>query len=209
MAQPADHLDPYAGFRKNPSFDALGVIQEPWTADMAMELLPENNGPKVEVFRGSIVVSPHAGFDHQEAELELGHRLKRAARAAGLWLYHEVNITRGKDLFIPDIVVLRCSGAGQAKMPISDAILLGEIVSPHKRRKDVIDRPREYAAAGVPWYLRVEFRNRVPALSLHRLDEGAYRPIVVAAHGSIFEMTEPFDFAIDPAELLEDEVGQN
>jgi Uma2 family endonuclease len=209
MAQPADHLDPYAGFRKNPSFDALGVIEEPWTADMAMDLLPENNGPKVEVFRGSIVVSPHTGYDHQDIEVELAYRMKQAARRAGLWGYGEVIVVRGDDLFIPDIVVLRRSGAGKAKMPISDAVLLGEIVSPQKRRKDIIDRPREYAAAGVPWYLRADFRNRVPAMVLHRLIDGEYKPVVVAAAGSLFEMTEPFEFAIDPADLLEDEVGQN
>jgi len=52
-AQPAERSDPYAGFRTNPSFDALGVVVDLWTADMAMELLPENNGPKVEVLRGS------------------------------------------------------------------------------------------------------------------------------------------------------------
>jgi len=90
-------------------------------------------------------------------------------------------------------------------MPITDAVLLGEIVSPNKRRKDVIDRPWEYAAAGVPWYLRADFRNRVPALSLHKLVDGEYQPVVVAAAGTAFEMTEPFSFAIDPAELLPDD----
>jgi Uma2 family endonuclease len=204
MAQPAERSDPYATFRETPSFDALGVVEEPWTARLAFELLPENKGPKVEVFRGSVIVSPHAGYDHQEAELELGYRLKRAARAAGFWLYHEVNVVRGDDLFIPDIVVLARSGAGQVEMPMSDAVLLGEIVSPNRRRKDVIDRPREYAAAGVPWYLRIDFRNRVPAMALHELVDGEYQPVVAAAQGSTFQMKAPFVFAIDPAELLEE-----
>ncbi|MDQ7907273.1 Uma2 family endonuclease [Phytohabitans sp. ZYX-F-186] len=191
MAQPA-------------SFDWLAKINRSWTARLALDLLPENKGPKVEVFRGSVIVTPHAVFDHQEIELELAHRMKRAARQTGLWLYHEVNLVSGDDLFIPDIVVLRSSGAGKVSVDISEAVLLGEIVSKGSRRKDVIDRPREYAAAGVPWFLRIDFRNRVPALALFALEDGEYRPTVAAAAGSVFAMKEPFEFEIDPADLVED-----
>lgn len=193
MAQPA-------------SFDWLAKVnRQPWTAQLALDLLPDNNGPKVEVFRGSVVVTPHAVFDHQEIELELAHLMKRAARRAGLWLYHEVNIVSGDDLFIPDIVVLRSSGAGKVSVNIAEAVLLGEIVSAGNRRKDVIDRPREYAAAGVPWYMRIDFRNRVPAIALFTLEDGEYRPTVTAAAGTTFVMKEPFEFEIDPADLVEEE----
>ncbi len=82
-----------------PSFDILGKFDRPWTAQMALALLPENNGPKVEVLRGSVILSPHAGHDHQDVELELAYRLKRAARAVGLWVYPEVNIVSGDDLY--------------------------------------------------------------------------------------------------------------
>jgi hypothetical protein len=68
----------------------------------------------------------------------------------------------------------------------------------------VIDRPRVYAAAGVPWYLRVDFRNRVPAVALHQLVDGEYQPVVAAAAGATFQMKEPFAFTIDPADLLDD-----
>ncbi|GAB3082268.1 hypothetical protein GCM10027186_46330 [Micromonospora schwarzwaldensis] len=40
----------------------------------------------------------------------------------------------------------------------------------------MIDRPREYAAAGVPYFLRVDLRNRVPALALYEMVDGEYRP---------------------------------
>ena len=187
-----------------PSFAALGVVAEPWTAELALELLPENNGPKVEVFRGSVVVSPAGGVDRRAIQCDLAYRIASTARAAGLWGYHDVNVISGEDLFIPDIVVLRRSGAAKITMPITDAVLLGEIVSPNRRRKDVIDRPREYAAAGVPWHLRVDFPDRVPALTLHKLVDGEYRPVVAAAAGTTFVMNEPFAFAVDPAELLDD-----
>lgn len=188
-----------------PLFDALWTLNEPWTAQLALDLLPENNGPRVEIFRGSVIVTPHAGFDHQAAERELPYLLHRAARGAGLWAYPECNIVAGDDLFIPDFAVLRRSGGGKTYMPIADAVLLGEIVSRGNRRKDIIDRPREYAAAGVPFYLRVDFRNRVPALILHELVDAEYQPVVAAAAGGTFAMKDPFAFSIDPDDLLDEE----
>jgi Uma2 family endonuclease len=194
-----------ASQQTEPSFDVLRWHDEPWTAALALDLLPETNGPKVEVLNGSVIVTPHAGYDHQSAELGLAFLLKQAARRAGLWVYHEVNIISGADLFIPDIAVLTASGGGRTTMQISEAVLLGEIVSPGNRRKDVIDRPRGYAAAGVPFFLRVDLRNRVPTLALYELVEGEYRPLAAAAAGTTFQMVRPFEFAIDPAGLLDDE----
>ena len=191
---------------REPSFDVLATVNEPWTARLALDLLPENNGPRIEIFRGSVVVTPHAGFDHQAAERELPFLLHRAARRAGMWAYPECNIVSDDDLFIPDFAVLRRSGGGKTYMPITDAVLLGDIVS-RNRKKDVIDRPREYAAAGVPFYLRVDCRKRVPSLELHELVDGRYQPVVTAAAGETFVMTAPFAFSIDPYELIDEDDG--
>ncbi|MEV6595267.1 Uma2 family endonuclease [Actinoplanes sp. NPDC051346] len=190
---------------REPSFDILGTLNQPWTAQLALDLLPDHSGPKVEVVRGSVIVTPHAGFDHQAAERQLSFPLHQAARKAGMWAYPEVNIVSGEDLFIPDFVVLRRSGGGKTFMPIGDAVLIGEIVSRGNRRKDVIERPREYAAAGVPFFLRVDFRNRIPSLVLHELSDGKYQPVVAAAAGGTFAMQQPFDFSIDPEDLLDEE----
>nr|WP_051807957.1 Uma2 family endonuclease [Actinoplanes subtropicus] len=111
----------------------------------------------------------------------------------------------GEDLFIPDFAVLHRSGRGQITMPISDALLLGEIVSPGSGKKDLIDRPREYAAAGVPFFMRADFRNGIAALSLRELVEGEYRPFVVAAAGAMFSTTKPFPFEVDPADLVDED----
>ncbi|KAB1138894.1 Uma2 family endonuclease [Micromonospora sp. AMSO12t] len=191
-----------------PSFDVLRWRDEPWTAQLALDLLPETNGPKVEVLSGSVIVTPPAGYDHQDAELDLAYLLKQAARRAKLWLYLEANVVSGDDLFIPDIVILDVPGGGRTTMDIGHAVLLGEIVSPGNRRKDVIDRPREYAAAGVPFFLRVDLRNRVPTMALFKLTEGEYRPLSAAAAGSTFTMIEPFEFSIDPGDLLGEEAPE-
>ena len=190
---------------RKPSFGILGEFNQPWTAQLALDLLPDNNGPRIEVVQGSVVVAPHAGYDHQTVETELCYPVKRAARRVGLWTYAEVNIVAGDDLFIPDLAVLRHCGRGRKSMPIAEAVLLGEIVSTGNRRKDLIDRPREYAAAGVPYFLRVDLKNRIPSMVLHELAEGAYRPVIAAAAGDTFAMTVPFEFAVDPGTLLDAE----
>ncbi|MGW5561524.1 Uma2 family endonuclease [Micromonospora sp. NPDC003944] len=206
MAQAAFAPEP-APQHTEPSFDVLRWHDEPWTAQLALDLLPETNGPKVEVLSGSVIVTPHAGYDHQDAELDLAFHLKQAARRAKLWLYLETNIVSGQDLFIPDIVILDAPGGGRTTMDIDHAVLLGEIVSPGSRRKDIIDRPREYAAVGVPFFLRVDLRNRVPTIALYELTEGEYRPVAAAAAGTRFVMREPFEFSIDPADLLGEEAA--
>ena len=154
--------------------------------------------------RRLVIVSPHAGVDHPAISRQLGYLLHQAAKPAGFRAYPEINVVSGEDLFIPDVTVLRTSGAGQAAVDIADAVLLVEIVSDGNRRKDVIDRPRVYAAATVPWFMRIEFRRRVPSIALHELIDGEYAPVVACAAGTKFAMTEPFAFAIDPAELLDD-----
>jgi hypothetical protein len=187
-----------------PLVEAMLTQTKPWTAQLALDLLPPNNGPKVEIFRGSVIGTPPAGCNHQAAERELAYVLHRAARRAGMWAYPECNVVSGDDLFIPDFVVLRRSGGDRTYMPIADAVLLGEIVS-RDRKKDIIDRPREYARAGVPFYLRIDFRDRVPSLVLGELADGGYRPVVTAAAGEVFSMKEPFEFAIEPEALLDEE----
>ncbi|MEV4661492.1 Uma2 family endonuclease [Micromonospora echinofusca] len=206
--EPAPQQPDPAAQPTEPSFDVLRWRDEPWTAQLALDLLPETNGPKVEVLSGSVIVTPHAGIDHQSVERELPYLLHRAARQAGLWVYPEINVVSGKDLFTPDVTVLRASGGGRPAVEIGQVVLLGEIVSPSNRRKDVIDRPREYAAAGVPFFLRVDLRNRVPTMALFKLTEGEYTPLSAAAAGSTFTMSEPFAFAVDPADLLDEEAPE-
>jgi Uma2 family endonuclease len=203
MAQPKPKARPPQASPK-PSLENLGLKLDEWNAALALELLPETNGPRIEVYGGSVIVAPHAGVDHQNIERNLGYLLHQAARPAGLRAYPEINIISGSDLFIPDVSVVRTSGAGRRTMDISEAVLLVEIVSEQSRRKDLIDRPVEYAAAGVPWFMRVDLRNRVPAIVLHQLLDGRYEPLAAAAAGSTFTMKEPFAFTVDPADLLDD-----
>ncbi|MCZ7439174.1 hypothetical protein O7598_22385 [Micromonospora sp. WMMC241] len=84
---------------------------------------------------------------------------------------------------------------------VAAVLLLGEIAP-----FGVIDRPREHAA-GVPYFLRVDLRNRVPALALYELVDGEYHPLAAVA-GAGFVMRQPFEFSVDLADLLDEEVPE-
>ncbi|MFG3601926.1 Uma2 family endonuclease [Micromonospora chersina] len=185
------------------SFDLLGCRDQPWTARDALELLPENSGPRIEVLRGCVVVTPGGSVDRRAVQMELAHRIRTAARVAGWWAYASANVLSGDDLFVPDLVVLRWSGGGRRAVDVAGTVLLGEIAP-----VGLIDRPREYAAAGVPHFLRVDLRNRVPTIALYELFEGEYRPLAAAAAGTSFVMKKPFEFTIDPADLLGEEAPE-
>jgi hypothetical protein len=185
------------------SLDVLGSHNVPWTAQHALDLLPENSGPKIEVVRGSVIVTPQDEFDHQTVLLEICYRLKAPTGRLGLWVYPKCNVVSGDDLFVPDVAVLLRSGGGRTHMPVSDAVLLGEIAFRAAGRTDVVDRRREYAAAGVPFYLQVNWRDRQPVLVLHELRDGAFQPVAAAQAGGTFAMRSPFEFSVDQGDLMD------
>jgi Uma2 family endonuclease len=189
MAQPA------SAFYVSPGY---------WTAQRALEELPETPELTIEVFDGSLVVSPRPSTEHQAALRELGYQLHRAAREVGLAAYPEINLVLGEDLASPDITVVRRTGKKRIWMDARDAVLVVEIMSPNHKWKDRRDRPDKYAEFEIPYYMRVEFRGDDPVVFLHQLThKGDYQQIMVGAGGSLFVMREPFPFCIDPMDLLD------
>ncbi|MEV6848524.1 Uma2 family endonuclease [Actinoplanes sp. NPDC051411] len=64
---------------------------------------------------------------------------------------------------------------------------------------------RDYASAGIPWYLLAEpdmVDYRSITLRLYRLDGARYTEQAVASHGEILKSDAPFPFAIDPTDLV-------
>jgi Uma2 family endonuclease len=175
-----------------------------WTAQRALAELPEVAESTIEVFDGSLVVSPRPGGGHQRALRVLLLAMDPAARVVGLEAMPEINLVLGHDLASPDITLVpRVENPG-VWFDASEAAMVVEIMSPNHKRKDRIERPDVYARNGIPYFMRVEFRGNDPVIFLHRLTEdGEYRPIVSAPAGKAFTMAEPFAFEIDPVELLD------
>jgi Uma2 family endonuclease len=193
MAQPAERLS-----------GGVFLPYGQWTAQRALAELPETPEVTIEVFDGSLVVSPRPSGKHQRALRLLAFRLDEAARSAGLEAMPKINMVLGDDLASPDITVLPRDGADNVWFQAADAVMVVEIMSPNHKRKDRIERPDVYARSGVPYFMRVEFRGEDPVIFLHELTgKQEYQPIAVAAAGTTFAMREPFPFSIDPMDLLD------
>jgi hypothetical protein len=192
MAQPAAELPPGIAMRGGR-----------WTAQRALAEIPETPELIIEVFDGSLVVSPRPNSQHQVALRELGYLLNRAAAKVGLGAYPEVNLVIGEDLAIPDIVVTPKLRGVRVWVDSSEVAMVVEIMSPGSKRDDRFVRPDRCARAGIEHHMRVEFRGEDPVIFQHKLVDGEYRPVIVAAAGTPFAMREPFPFEIDPVELVE------
>ena len=84
---------------------------------------------------------------------------------------------------IPDVAVFR-TGPGGAELtnstPAADVVLIVEIISPGSQRADRVEKPLEYAAAGIPsfWLIEVEPEVVVRTFQLDGefyVDAGHYR----------------------------------
>lgn len=117
---------------------------------------PEDDGNRYELIDGRIVVSPHAGFEHERLASRLRFMLT-------LWEYTQalgeafgaVNIILGmRKAVVPDAAILlnahadRGGGIGIVGAP--DVIV--EILSPGNRAYDLKQKRDLYAGEGVPEY---------------------------------------------------------
>jgi Uma2 family endonuclease len=172
-----------------------------WSAQRALDELPETPEMIVEVFAGSLLVSPRPSRRHQDALLELAYRMNRAARVAGLRASPEINLVIGDELAAPDILVVTNPEEKGTWTGVEHALLVVEILSPSDKQPRRILHRQVYADGGIPWFLSVEFRRVGPVMTLSQLLAGGYETVTSAQPGEVFAMTEPFEFRIDPADL--------
>ena len=138
--------------------------------------LPEA-GPRCELLEGVLYLMPEPALDHQFLVQLLWKYLFDQLTVAGLaHTYIPVNvIVSGDDYLSPDIIVVRASRAemlGEVWVNGAPDIVV-EVLSTDRDR-DLVDKRRLYAAAGVPeyWILDGE-ADALTALELG--NDGAYR----------------------------------
>ncbi|MFC5062280.1 Uma2 family endonuclease [Actinomycetospora atypica] len=176
MAAPQQVSDPY---------EHVG----PWS-DEDFLALPDDR--RVELVDGALVMSPRASNPHQRLAYRLWGALDGAA-TPGWDVLGEPNVRLGADrVVIPDVAVLAGADMTAAVNQAVALTLVVEVVSLGDAAHDRILKPRLYAEAGIPWYLRVEQEG--PVGHLHQLVDGAYREV---AHGPVVELAEPFGVALD------------
>ncbi|MGK5518006.1 Uma2 family endonuclease [Micromonospora sp. URMC 107] len=85
-----------------------------------------------------------------------------------------------------------------------DVILAVEVVSPGTRRTDRFAKPGEYAAAGIPFYWRIE-QDPVHLYAYRRGDRlgpgGERQYELIANSAELIELAEPFEIKLPVADI--------
>ncbi|MDX6200328.1 MAG: hypothetical protein QOJ79_3479 [Actinomycetota bacterium] len=172
-------------------FDHVG----PWTFD-DLEKLPDD-GWRYEVVDGALLMTPPPTDLHQAVGRRLFRQLDRQAPAEWEPVY-EVAFRVRTDGRVPDLAVVRAGlpvRPRQVAYTPADFALLVEVVSPTSTGMDRVLKPAEYAAAGVPFFWRVEIEPSVEVIG-YELADGAYRETARATQGSV-AMPAPYPLVID------------
>jgi Uma2 family endonuclease len=166
--------------------------------------LPETPGQRVELIDGSFVVTRAPLSNHQICAGRLVGILDDAA-PHDLEVVESFGVRTATEVVIPDVVVgdAETLFAGAAVLLPEQTHLVAEIVSPGNRRRDYQDKPRIYADAGIPTFLRIALIGvNAPYVEVLSLRDGAYTGAGHVDAGQTVKLTEPFPVSFDPAHLL-------
>ncbi len=170
------------------------VHDGPWTEEDFLAL-PEDR--YVELLDGALLMSPYAGSRHQRLSFRLAVALE-SARPSGMEVLETVNVRVAPGrILIPDLVVVTRLDDDVTVFDADDVALVAEIVSPGSAATDRAIKPRLYAEAGIPHYLRVELTG--PVAMPHRLHDGRY---LAGAAGPVLRLDDPFPVELDLVVLL-------
>jgi Uma2 family endonuclease len=144
----------------------------------------------VELIDGVISVVPSPTIGHQDIGNLLWAWLRanapggyRAATAVGIQL--DERNTRE-----PDVVLLRDPVPNHHYFTPDQVSIAVEVVSVGTRKRDRLQKPAEYADAGISYYWRVEQEPTVHVYA-YALRDGAYQ--LVADSDTILKLDQPFD----------------
>jgi Uma2 family endonuclease len=157
------------------------------------EAMPED-GRRVELIDGCLVVSPSAGRAHNDLVMTLFRQLD-AACPAGVTIYNVPYDYRLPDQseLVPDITVARREDIGDKRITVPP-LLVVEVISPSSRWMDPVVKRAKYEAAGVPAYWLADPEG--PRLTVLELEEGSYVERAVLGAGDEVELVRPFPVTI-------------
>ncbi|MFE9688343.1 Uma2 family endonuclease [Micromonospora sp. NPDC005806] len=171
----------------------------PWTEEEYLAL--GETQQRVELFDGSLHVTPAPTPRHQRISRKLGNILEAAAEAVGLELLEAVNVRlRHGRIPIPDLVVTEPVDLDELIIEADAVRLVCEIISPSNAATDKVLKMHYYAAAGIEWYLLVE--QETGSLRLYRRRGGHYAEQSTAKRGEVLELSDPVRATIRPEDLV-------
>ncbi|MFC6017421.1 Uma2 family endonuclease [Plantactinospora solaniradicis] len=96
----------------------------------------------------------------------------------------------------PDVVALRPDHVARSPVPVEDAVLAVEVVSPDFTFRDMYDKARVYAHAGVPTYWVVDpLHERMTLTEMVLGPAGEYEPAVHT--DDVFSTERPWKVTVD------------
>ncbi|MGQ0841376.1 Uma2 family endonuclease [Actinokineospora sp.] len=168
-----------------------------WTLQEILAM-PEDQGQRVELIDGAVVLSPAPGAPHQRVLQRLQVGLP-AALPPHLELLPGVNVVlNSQRLLIPDLVVVTVPDADRLYFHAADVLLAAEVISPSSRSYDKAQKRALYAEARIPFYLLVDPVPRPASAVLFALDGEEYTKVAASVQGRL-RFAEPFPADLDLA----------
>ncbi|WP_237755033.1 Uma2 family endonuclease [Nocardia nova] len=144
-----------------------------------LEKLPAEIAEQIELWDGRVVWVRRGPAEHQTFSNLLWSGLRRCAGQHTIanpeqcWKSTtETNVflgSTGKSNFLtPDFLVHRCLDQPYQDVRASDALLVGEVLSPSNTQSDMEAEKARYASAGIPWYWEVILDRNASAIATVR-----------------------------------------
>jgi Uma2 family endonuclease len=160
-------------------------------------LLPDD-APRVELRDGVMIVVPSPSIGHQKIGnlvwlwlLQHAPEVFEPATAVGV----AVSLN---DSLEPDVLLLHRPITFTHHFVVPDQVaLVVEVVSPGTKRRDRLEKPAEYAAAGIPHYWRIE-QDPLHVFA-YDLVEGRYE--LVADSADELVLTAPFEIRLPISDI--------
>jgi Uma2 family endonuclease len=154
--------------------------------------LPDD-APRVELLDGVLSVVPSPSGGHQKINYRVVAWLERNAPEELEALIAVGVIIGYRDTLEPDVTLLRKPvDFDHHYYPAAQVVLAVEIVSPSTKRRDRLEKPVMYAAAGVPHFWRIE----QDPLHIFAYDLVDRRYELVADSADELILTAPFDIKL-------------
>lgn len=172
-----------------------------WTID-DLDALPED-GRRRELLDGALHVPPTPSAAHQAMTARLMVALEASCPATlDVTQRMQIRISRTR-AFVPDGIVTRFGAAADNPTWYSpeDVLLAVEIVADGSKAMDRWLKPGAYAAAGIPFFWRVEIDGGI-AVHAHKLNPASVAYEEVGVFTTDLVVTEPWPITLSLTKLL-------
>ena len=164
-------------------------------------------GHRVELLDGQVTVSPTASRPHSRIVQRLQAALWGRIQEHG-WEVHAnltLHVAATRERLVPDLWICPPDAPQFDENEVygQGALLVAEVVSPASRHRDLVEKARAYAQAGVPLYLVIDPCAVPAALTLHSDPQGdVYQSRAHADAGKALPLPVPFAVELDIKDLL-------